>query len=376
MSVTDSTGRLHCPKCNARLAIPAHNRSPYIRCGVCHVLFQTEVEPSEIMEDRTPYPSAAPGPKGLGSSPQNLTGQHGTGQHGIGHAPQTAAERRMASRPQRPSPEYDWSRPIRPPGTSCCSTGKLALVALCFFGFLIFSLISWVDSSSSSHRRRSSSSFRTKSTTSQTSARRKVDSWKKGSYPKKEINLSEAGQVGKIKQGVDSIIVEERNLTPKELQRLHRTQTIRKIKYSNVTLTSGDLAWIDNKLLYELDLSHSKWPTNQVQISAVNFPYLIKLDLSDSSATDQTIWRLHRCRYLEEVNMRNTGVTDESIRFLLLHNNLKKLDVCKTQVTGESLVTLRNPSLEVLKVSPGVLDSKQRERIRTNNPQIRIIISI
>ena len=367
MSNSSSTGRLHCPACSARLAVPPGNKSPYIRCGVCNTLFETEVEPSEISEHRQPYPAK--------SDDEILTISD-------------SVEPTSITRPARPNhPEMDWTQSRQPVMGMRWTTGSVAIVAIIFFGFVIFSLLSWADSSHPRTRTRGYS-YRSSShpiAVPKQSVRaidREFKRWNSTSsdFPKFELDLNALELSGKkdsaflANPDVDSIKLDGRNFTNVEISRISRLKKLRKLQYRNVTIQNRDLRILNSQQLFELDLSHSKWNPGQLYFGSKSFPYLTKLNLSYSNVQKFSLINICNCPKLTHLNLRGTDIDNESLSLLATHQTLEELDLCETKVNFVSLKRLRIPNLKLLKVTAGVLTTEQREKISQHHRGARILV--
>ena len=349
MSETPSNNRIQCPGCGASLVVSQQNPSPYIRCGVCDVLFELRsdtgsatkpkvVDGDKKTEERSPRTSRNSSPYG-NTRNQNVRGDGNRSREVV---------RITEDRPRQKQ--------------SGLATFFLIVAGLGVLFYFALSKSVSIPPKRSQH-----------SVTYLVDQHGRPLDVNVGFAPRHEISLN-AGTSNKIDRFTTAISLDGRNWTRSEINSMHQLRELKEISYTGVKIQPKDLDVIHTAPLIRLNLSRSNWKRGQLVFNANSFPMLLRLDLSYSSVQGFALSTIRGCRHLTHLNLRGTAIEDSDLKSLERHKSLTHLDLCETKVTYQAIRKLDLNKLESLKVSPGTLTTSQQTRLSDRHPNLDILV--
>lgn len=394
MTIDGTSSRINCPKCEAKLAVPARRLSPYIRCGSCGALMHVDCDlprtgsssAKESIENKadagevswlTENESAAAdsSPSDQGNSNQSL------------NSLQASAIGPQSMEPIYLGPETGEETYVDQ-NSRQHTVGKGFRAFLIAFGLLmiVVPIVLSVTYSNTASRVRREARYGNVFTTTdmyQPSDPRKIslDDWKlDNSYPKNVVDFTKFAHMdghGRlvIPSETDELRFSGEVSNEKFFQVIEDSDLLRSLHYSNGMIDKRFVAAIRDTKLFELRLEDCKWEGRpSLRFTHPAFRQLYKLSLAGTPVTLRQITDLFVCYELEELDLQRTNLNDNTIEPINQFVRLKKLDVTQTKVTAAGLANLDCQSLRELRISAGVLTSQQRASLKQKNPKLKLFL--
>ena len=208
-----------------------------------------------------------------------------------------------------------------------------------------------------------------------------LDDWKlDNSYPKNVVDFTKFAHMdgyGRlvIPSETDELRFSGEVSNEKFFQAIENSDLLRSLHYSNGMIDKRFVTAIRDTKLFELRLEDCKWEGRpSLRFTHPAFRQLHKLSLAGTPVTLRQITDLFVCYELEELDLQRTNLNDNTIEPINQFVRLKKLDVTQTKVTAAGLANLDCQSLRELRISAGVLTSKQRASLKQKNPNIKLFL--